>query len=45
MIVEQKKGKGSTFGLDDRAAIDLLESWGYRVVEEKSGDYVMICTS
>lgn len=43
MVVEQKKGKGATFHLDDRAAIDLLESWGYKVVKEISGDY--ICTS
>lgn len=42
MIVEQKAGKGSHFGLDDRAAIDLLESWGYRVAEHKSGDYVCV---
>jgi len=43
MIVEQKPGKGRQFGLDDRAAITLLESWGYVVKEEKAGDYVC-CT-
>ena len=42
MIVEQKPGKGSHFGLGDRDAIDLLESWGYRVAEHKSGDYVCV---
>lgn len=39
LIVEQKTGKGKQFGLSDRAALDLLESWGASRVFDWSGDY------
>lgn len=45
IIVEQKKGKGSSFGLSDTAAVDLLVSWGYKMVKAISGDYIMVCSS
>lgn len=41
IIVEQKKNKGSKYGLDDKAAVYLLESWGAKVLKEISGDYLM----
>jgi FkbM family methyltransferase len=45
MVVEQKKGKGSTFGLKDDDAITLLKEWGYVVQKVISGDYILTCTS
>ena len=41
MVVEQKKGKGSHFGLKDDDAISLLKAWGYKVKVILSGDYIM----
>jgi len=41
MIVEQKPGKGRSFGLRDLAGVELLQSWGARLVESYAGDYVM----
>ena len=41
IIVEQKPGKGKQFGLNDTAAVTLLESWGAKVVKEISGDFIM----
>lgn len=45
IIVEQKPGKGKTFGLKDTQAVDLLKSWGYELKEEISGDYILVCNS
>jgi len=45
IIVEQKPGKGKSFGLDDIAAVRLLESWGYKLQERISGDYILTCNS
>lgn len=42
MVVEQKPGNGSRYGLSDTAAIDLLVSWGARVDSVKAGDYFMV---
>lgn len=39
IIVEQKPGKGSQFGLQDTAAVDLLGSWGATHRFTLSGDY------
>lgn len=41
IIVEQKPGKGKSFGLDDRDAVRLLQSWGAKLREEISGDYIL----
>lgn len=40
IIVEQKKG-AAYYGADPEGAVTLLKSWGYRVVKEISGDYIM----
>lgn len=45
IIVEQKPGKGSTFGLKDTQAVDLLVSWGYKVQKAISGDYILTCSA
>lgn len=42
MVVEQKPGNGSRYGLSDAAAIDLLTSWGMVVDSVKAGDYFMV---
>lgn len=42
VVVEQKRDMASRFGLEPLGAVKLLESWGYKVVEEISGDFVMI---
>lgn len=41
IIVEQKPGKGKSFGLDDKDAVRLLQSWGAKLREEISGDYIL----
>lgn len=41
IIVEQKPGKGKTFGLGETDAVKYLETLGYVVREHISGDYVM----
>lgn len=41
VVVEQKRGKGSSFGIDDTAAVKYLEGLGARVFGEMSGDYFM----
>ena len=43
IIVEQKPGKGKSFGLKDTAAVDLLVSWGYELKQVLSGDYILVC--
>lgn len=40
IIVEQKPGKGSQFGLGDRDAVELLKSWGATLHKEISGDFI-----
>lgn len=41
ILVEQKKGMGSKYGLSDTAAVDLLQSWGAKLRFEMSGDYCL----
>lgn len=43
IIVEQKPHKlGPNFGIKGTPAVDLLKGMGYRVVQELSGDFVMV---
>lgn len=42
IVVEQKRDMASRFGLEPLGAVRLLESWGYRIAEEISGDYFLI---
>lgn len=43
IIIEQKPGVASKrYGLKDAEAVDLLGSWGWVVVAEMNGDYVMV---
>lgn len=42
ICVEQKPKHGAAFGISDTAAIDYLKTLGYRVVQELSGDYLMV---
>lgn len=42
IIVEQKPGRGASFGLGDRDAVTYLEGLGYRCAKEMSGDYIMV---
>jgi FkbM family methyltransferase len=39
LMIEQKPGKGSNFGLKDTAAVDYLQSLGATLRKEMSGDY------
>jgi FkbM family methyltransferase len=41
VIVEQKREMSLRFGLPTLGAVHLLESWGYKVEEEISGDYIL----
>lgn len=41
IVVEQKPGKGSMYGLDDREAVQLLQSWGAQLKFEISGDFCL----
>lgn len=41
IMVEQKKGMGSKYGLSDLAAVDLLKSWGAKERFDMSGDYCL----
>jgi FkbM family methyltransferase len=41
IIVEQKPGKGSMYGIDDREAVKLLQSWGAQLRFEISGDFCL----
>ncbi len=41
VIVEQKPNKGKQFGLGDHDAVELLRSWGMKVIQVISGDFVM----
>ena len=42
VIVEQKKGHAQRFGLGERDAVPFLESLGYRLAQEMSGDFIMV---
>ncbi len=41
ICVEQKPGKGKQFGLGDTDAVKWLESIGYTLVNQYSGDYIL----
>ena len=41
IMVEQKPGKGSMYGLDDREAVKLLQSWGAELKFEIAGDFCL----
>lgn len=41
ILVEQKQGMGSKYGLSDLAAVDLLKSWGAKERFDMSGDYCL----
>lgn len=41
IIVEQKPGKGKSFGLGDTDAVTLLQSWGAKLRGVISGDYIL----
>jgi hypothetical protein len=42
IIVEQKRDMAKArFGFRPLGAVELLKSWGYRVVDEISGDFIM----
>lgn len=44
IIVEQKPGKAQKFGLKETEAVTFLESMGYRMAREMSGDFIMVPT-
>ena len=42
IIVEQKPHKlGINFGINGRPAVELLQSWGYRLRKEMGGDFIL----
>lgn len=41
MVVEQKPGHGARYGLGDKDAVSLLESWGAKVQGEHGGDFIL----
>ena len=41
IVVEQKPGKGSMYGLDDREAVKLVQSWGAELKFEIAGDFCL----
>lgn len=44
VIVEQKPKRGQKFGLTETGAVQFLESLGYRMMENLSGDFIVIPT-
>jgi FkbM family methyltransferase len=42
IVVEQKPGKGSLYGIDDQAAVKLLSSWGAELKFEIAGDFCFV---
>lgn len=42
VVVEQKGTMAARFGLPTLGAVKLLQSWGYKVAKEISGDYLMV---
>lgn len=43
IMVEQKRQMAADFGLETLGAVKFLQTLGYKVVEEISGDYIMTC--
>ena len=41
IIIEQKPGLAERQGIERMAAVNLLQSWGAKVVDEISGDYIL----
>ena len=41
VIVEQKRGHASRFGLGDKDAVPYLKSLGYKLMQEISGDFIL----
>lgn len=44
IVIEQKPGNAEVYGIARFAALELLNSWGFKVVWEKAGDYCVKCT-
>jgi FkbM family methyltransferase len=44
IIVEQKRDMSTRFGLKTLGAVDFLRTLGYKIVEEISGDYIMVAS-
>lgn len=42
VVVEQKRGHASRYGLGDKDAVGWLQSMGYRLAREISGDFIMV---
>lgn len=42
VVVEQKRGHASRYGLGDKDAVGWLQSMGYRLAREISGDFLMV---
>lgn len=42
ILVEQKPGNAERYGLTRTQAVDLLHSWNYRTVWERSGDFALV---
>lgn len=42
VMVEQKPGKATSFGLPQTGAVEYLKGLGYRLVKEISGDFLMV---
>lgn len=42
ICVEQKPGRGQRFGLPERGAVEYLQSLGYKLAKEMSGDFIMV---
>lgn len=42
IMVEQKPGKAQKFGIGETAAVDYLRGFGYKLVREMGGDYIMV---
>jgi len=42
MVIEQKPGHGQRYGFGERAAVDLVLTWGAKIAWERSGDYCLV---
>lgn len=42
ICVEQKRDMGAKYGNAPQQAVSLLQSWGYRVVSDMGGDFLMV---
>jgi FkbM family methyltransferase len=45
MVVEQKPNNAERYGRGRLAAVELLQSWGYVVAWERSGDFCLTCAT